>query len=407
MSSFFTWIDHSESERRRMLDALEMFRERNTRDELGLASVRDAFSDLLFPGTGSLQRRARYFFFVPWMFQQLESERVSSAQMPRRVWQFEVKLINALAESDDKEGIIGIQKRQNLQRFPSSIYWNGLRRLGIRLCPGTQEDYYRSLDAFYRQSREIQRDDDKQPIGRIQTNWRPGMPPIPLTFPETASTALTVREADYLAERIAAEASASVFAFFVTRYADPSDKPFIWDHALANDLPAALKEQVAHARSFAEVMQGAVGLYNVLLARMRPQQADVLGKVEQAFAEWRDDVIGRLDELRKWDLTAMWRLHALNGAQIPPPTSAFVDGWFALFCQTRDPNELLSSRAAADLITQRERRLKRKLARLTNDDARQRWNGASGLGRLEYRWLNARMVLNDIVQARRAHARTA
>src|SRR3954452_11620522 len=205
MASSFTWIDHSESERRRMLDALEMFRERNTRDELGLASIRDAFSDLMFPGTGSLQRRARYFFFVPWMYQMLEAERVSSAQIARRAWQFEVKLINALAESDDKEGIIGIQKRAALQRFPSSIYWNGLRRLGIRLCQGTQEDYYRGLDQFYQQANQIQRDDDGEALRRVPRNWRAGLPPVPSGFPDAASTRLREKEADYLAERIVAD----------------------------------------------------------------------------------------------------------------------------------------------------------------------------------------------------------
>src|SRR5262245_12038574 len=150
MPSVFTWIDHSEAERRRMLDAIEMFRERGTRDELGLSTIRDGFSDLMFPGTGSLQRRARYFFFIPWMFQTLEAEGVKSADIAKRVKFFEVKLINALAGSSDTEGTIGIQKRGGLQRFPSSIYWNGLRRLGIRLCEGTQDRYYRTLDDWYK-----------------------------------------------------------------------------------------------------------------------------------------------------------------------------------------------------------------------------------------------------------------
>lgn len=183
MTSLFTWIDHSEAERRRMLDALEMFRERSTRDELGLASVRDAFADLMFPGTGSLQRRARYFFFVPWMFQAFEAERVSSAQIAKRTWQFEVTLINSLAESDDTAGVIGIQKRAALQRFPSSIYWNGLRRLGIRLFQGTQEDYYRSLDAYYQQAKSVQRDDDGEPVHRIPRNWRSGFRRCLVSFP--------------------------------------------------------------------------------------------------------------------------------------------------------------------------------------------------------------------------------
>ncbi len=63
--STFTWIDHSEKQRRQILEAIDLFREKDTRDELGLAGIRDAFSDMLFPGTGSLQTRARYFFFVP------------------------------------------------------------------------------------------------------------------------------------------------------------------------------------------------------------------------------------------------------------------------------------------------------------------------------------------------------
>ena len=66
--STFAWIDHSEKQRRQILEAIDLFREKDTRDELGIAGIRDAFSDMLFPGTGALQTRARYFLFVPWMY---------------------------------------------------------------------------------------------------------------------------------------------------------------------------------------------------------------------------------------------------------------------------------------------------------------------------------------------------
>jgi hypothetical protein len=33
--STFTWLDYSEHERRKMLDVIELFGERTTRDELG------------------------------------------------------------------------------------------------------------------------------------------------------------------------------------------------------------------------------------------------------------------------------------------------------------------------------------------------------------------------------------
>src|SRR4051812_12002145 len=108
-----------------------------------------------------------------------------------------------------------------------------------------------------------------------------------------------------------------------------------------------------------------------------------------------------------WDRAEMWRLIDRIGVRITRAATPFVDTWIDFVREAPDPDQLLSSTAAAEVITLRERRLKRRLARLTYDDARERWNGNSGLGRLEYRWASASMVLNDIVAGRRAHARTA
>ena len=69
--SAFAWLSYSESERRKALDVISLFRERDTRDELGIGVIRDAFADLLFPGTSTIQTRARYFLFVPWIYQQI------------------------------------------------------------------------------------------------------------------------------------------------------------------------------------------------------------------------------------------------------------------------------------------------------------------------------------------------
>jgi len=55
--SAFVWLDYSERERRKMLDVVDLFREHDTRDELGIGSVRDAFADLLFPGTSTIMTR--------------------------------------------------------------------------------------------------------------------------------------------------------------------------------------------------------------------------------------------------------------------------------------------------------------------------------------------------------------
>ena len=65
LNSTFTWLDYSEQDRRKMLDVVSLFGESDTRDELGIGVVRDAFANLFFPGTSTLQTRARYFLFVP------------------------------------------------------------------------------------------------------------------------------------------------------------------------------------------------------------------------------------------------------------------------------------------------------------------------------------------------------
>lgn len=68
MTSSFTWLDYSEQDKRKMLDVISLFSEKTTRDELGIGSVRDAFADLFFPGTSTIQTRARYFLFIPWIY---------------------------------------------------------------------------------------------------------------------------------------------------------------------------------------------------------------------------------------------------------------------------------------------------------------------------------------------------
>jgi hypothetical protein len=82
--SAFVWLDYSERERRKMLDVVDLFREHDTRDELGIGSVRDAFADMLFPNTSTIMTRARYFLLVPWTYQRLEKQRVKSGEIAAR-----------------------------------------------------------------------------------------------------------------------------------------------------------------------------------------------------------------------------------------------------------------------------------------------------------------------------------
>ena len=115
--SAFVWLDYSERERRKMLDVVDLFREHDTRDELGVGSVRDAFADMLFPGTSTIMTRARYFLLVPWTYQRLERLRVRSAEMAARARQAELNLVEPIERSDDNDGNIECIKKSGVTRL--------------------------------------------------------------------------------------------------------------------------------------------------------------------------------------------------------------------------------------------------------------------------------------------------
>src|SRR5581483_10818372 len=122
MPSTFAWLDHSEEQRRQMLDVLDLFREKTTVDELGLGTIRDAFADLLFPGTSAPQTRARYFLFVPWIYLRLEEQKTPSAEVGRKARRAEIELVDRLLDAGESDGVIGRLARADLQRLPSNIY---------------------------------------------------------------------------------------------------------------------------------------------------------------------------------------------------------------------------------------------------------------------------------------------
>lgn len=395
LMSTFVWIDHSEKQRRQVLEAIDQFREKDTRDELGTASIRDAFSDLLFPGTGALQTRARYFLFVPWMCLQMENKKVPSSEIGRRVREYEIRMIDALAESEDSHGTIGIEARANLQRVPSSIYWNALRALRICEFPGSQADYQRSLDRFYQGRSGVRLTDDKDAVFRRTGNWDTDLPPAPTGLPKEASFNLTKGEATYLRDMVREHHPNSLLRFVVERPVPESGADFVWDLEMIKDADGQLPRQLEHAQCFSEVRQGAAILYNLLLARMTPQKPAIEEKCNGLWQEWLGLMAARRAAHTKWALPDMWQLLDEQQRPIKARTRQFVEQWHALVV-LGDPADALESADAHQLIKRREGAIKGALARFDNHRAREMWRGESGLGQLDYRWSNALVLIRDI-----------
>ena len=130
------WIDFSKTERNKILSVLDLLSQDGTLDELGIAHVRDGFSNLFFPGTSTIQTRAKYFFLVPYALKELElSEETNPNKILRELNEVERECGEILLEQNKNEnGIIGKRSLQNgkwVKRTPADIYWAGLRKYGI------------------------------------------------------------------------------------------------------------------------------------------------------------------------------------------------------------------------------------------------------------------------------------
>lgn len=151
---YFGWLDGDDSQRSAMLEVVKLFEDSSTVDELGIGSVRDAFSNALFPGTSTLHTRVKYFLFVPWLVNDVAQHRWpldrSLAEMRKR----ETTLISALLAGGEDQGVIGRDAKGTLKRMPSELYWPGLETVGIRRWRTSIAGYFRNSVRHSRRSED-------------------------------------------------------------------------------------------------------------------------------------------------------------------------------------------------------------------------------------------------------------
>lgn len=399
--SFFGWLDHDEREAHRMRELFATFNEKVTIDSLGLGVVRDSISDQLFPGISTVQTRARYFLFVPWICQRLEADKVAPAEFDTQLLRLEVELIESLRKREQSnQGVIGYFAGRNLQRFPSTTYWNGLGVLGLRQSGLSLADYRSTLPRLTARQGYSSRKDDGELAMALRGIWDRGLPPAPSGFPSApVSFKLTSEESDYLVEKVIEHCPNTLIGELARNLSIPRDALTPWE-ITGSQLSAPVATALRHAQNFSEVMAGARALYNLLLARAAKEQlgrdmVDLEGSMIDQIGDWTKVIKNRRKSLDEWISGEEFWQFIERSAVVPDPTRRFVVDWVNRALS--GPESIISDPVAASMIKEREYRLKGGLARLSETRALENWNGEPfGAGQMTFRWENAKRFLDDL-----------
>ncbi len=388
-------MDFSDAEQKRSREIVQLFLVRESRDELGIGVLRDILSDEMFPGISVLHQRARYLLFIPWIFQ-IGARSKRGRDLLKFVEDCERGLIEVLRKGGDENGLIGREAGKNLKILPSTMYWNGLQRLGILRLRGSKMH----LANFHPRERSLRYGATEFVDTEIEI-WNTTIPSFPSNFPalDALNFDLTIDEASWLNERLIDACRGSLLGWLAENRYKPSDELYVWDEFRKKTLPAEIRRVVDHAKHLAVVMQGSTLIYNLLLAYRSESLGLTLREGPDVFKDeikvWCQDlkVAGSLEN---WDLNDFWNLTTAK-SRVSTETQMFVGEWFNV-CKSSDLSKLSSNARAHELVQLREKSMKRSQSRFTNERLLKEWGGRSGTQRLSFRWGQIQVLLNDIDQ---------
>ena len=410
MPSTFAWLAVDAEQRRRMMEAVDQFRDETTIDDLGVGAIRDAFSDTLFPGTSTLHTRLRYVLFIPWLMQEA-SKRPTAGEMATRYHDLERDFIGALERgtSDAEPGIIGRRAGKTLQRVPSVVYGGMLAQWGILERGLTSREFFTRVEAGRRLNAEAPRaEDGGLAAERIPDGLDPALPAPPDHLLMSADFRLLPDEVEYLREAITRTNPGTLIARLV------QERPAGWTDAdsmppapwapeilglLSHRADGELRSLLDLAERFSLHIHGANLLYNLLLAEETSSDPerfrdDRVAHYRERLEDWADETASQ-SPFGPQDLLALGQLMAARRRNYTDRTRTFLQSWCE---ESRTPRAVADSKSARALIVQRERRVKQGRARLRpgNLKALNAWSGASGTARMLFRWGNVTTLLQDL-----------
>ena len=387
------WIDFSKDERNKVLNVIHLLDEPGAVDELGIGSVRDAFADYFFPGTSTVQTRAKYFLIVPYVLMEAGTGMYGSDlnSILRRVDNEERNCRDILIKTSN-DGVIGsLVPRSWVLRTPSNIYWNGIKRMGIFKEDLTIKEYIhqsiiqrnlkKAKESGNREkdAKENERDDiDAGDITSIQfwslgdtfhSNWR-----------DDLTIELLPEEAAFLKSQIITSQRGSLFAFILKN--NVSLDKYESFGALTEDIKESVDPELRYMMELANDFNNLVSIittrYNLIVFD---------GKNERARENW--DVLSKdLKRRSEVDLKAIFDRLSIRNVKL----KAFL---IRIQVALREGDIA----AVDDLIIKREISLKGSKRAKTSrvGEYREQDSKWIGIDILDYRFTPAKRIIRDIM----------
>ena len=404
------WLSSSSAEIARARNVLKALAPGGVIDELGFLILNGAFADRFYPAVTTPMTRARYFFFVPAIYQYIER---SGKGVGHDVDKLARDLQHDLLKTIETErGAIGKESGRGILRPPSEIYWGALAVLGFATQRISLATYQRRLSEGAFKGQAVRDDDKAVHPDEADSLWAQTLRlPYLLrgdgqqdgVFPSSTTLRLRKLEAALLKERYAALLSNGhqplithmVSLAQAQTLSGLSEIKWPWDIPA---LPDHTANVVDHARRLSMFSRGTTLQYYRMLIEKKGIQDAGAG---DAFAIWWETAH---EDLRAWDVEGFFRLIGGWGADRRPlHDRAFLRNWIARSASADSGKQALDDPEARRIIAGREGQVRRGKERLRVKYQLDSWQQPPGgyragiLYQLDYRHSVGRQFAEDIV----------
>lgn len=393
------WVDFSKEDREKVLDVMNLLQEQGAVDEIGIGLIRDAFANMFFPGTSTVQTVAKYFLIVPYILKEATEGLYGNdiSKMQRRIDQEEKNCgILLMQNCPGEEGIIGrrVLPKGWVARKPSNIYWNGIRTYGICTQDLTIPELLKAATVLQMQKKSAtlgNKGDDTADTERDDADAGRDVSTQLFSVPDdyysdwrnTLSIGLTTSEASFLRRMIEKSVPESLLGYLlhnnidVTKY--DSFEAIYED--LKFDVSSELAESMKLACDFNRLVYVARVRYNYILSD---------GQNEDAVTEWKH-IEGNISHMVSVDIDAVLQSLNITNFRLRRFLTAFKTALLTGDIATAD--QVLIDREIEIKTRNRAKLCKR------NDYANDVWIG----GRyLDYRFFSAQRIITDIYHGEEA-----